>query len=70
VLGRVVAMHVCDDAVLDAAKHYIDTPRLKLIGRMHGTGWYARTGDLFEMPRIPLGKWVEKPAEVVSRKDG
>jgi flavin reductase (DIM6/NTAB) family NADH-FMN oxidoreductase RutF len=70
-LGRVVAMHVRDDAVLDAAKHYIDTPRLKLIGRMHGTGWYARTSDLFEMPRIPLEKWVEQSSEseVISRKD-
>src|SRR3984885_4494248 len=35
VLGRVVAMHIHDEMVLDAAKHYIDTPKLKLIGRMH-----------------------------------
>ncbi len=27
VLGRVVAMHVRDDLVLDAANHYIDTPQ-------------------------------------------
>jgi hypothetical protein len=20
---------------------------------MHGTGWYARTTDLFDMPRVP-----------------
>jgi len=57
VLGRVVAMHVRDEFVLDAAKHYIDTPKLKLIGRMHGRGWYARTSDLFEMPRIPVATW-------------
>jgi flavin reductase (DIM6/NTAB) family NADH-FMN oxidoreductase RutF len=57
VLGRVLAMHVRDDAVLDAAKCYIDTPKLKLIGRMHGRGWYARTSDLFEMHRIPVEKW-------------
>ncbi len=60
VLGRVLAMHVRDDAVIDALKHYIDTPKLKLIGRMHGTGWYARTSDLFLMPRIPLAKWKEE----------
>ncbi len=58
VLGRVLAMHVRDDLVLDPAKHYIDTPRLKLIGRMHGTGWYARTSDLFQMDRIPRGNWI------------
>ena len=57
VLGRVVAMHVRDDVVLDAAKHYIDTPKLKLVGRMHGAGWYVRTTDLFLMDRIPRGDW-------------
>jgi flavin reductase (DIM6/NTAB) family NADH-FMN oxidoreductase RutF len=65
VLGRVLAMHVRDDAVLDAATRYIDTPMLKLIGRMHGTGWYARTSDLFQMARIPRRDWkrtVESPA--------
>jgi flavin reductase (DIM6/NTAB) family NADH-FMN oxidoreductase RutF len=58
VLGRVVAMHVRDDLVLDSAKSYVDTPKLKLIGRMHGTGWYARTSDLFEMERIPRACWT------------
>ena len=57
VLGRVLAMHIRDEAVIDPAKCYIDTPGLKLIGRMHGSGWYARTSDLFEMPRIPRANW-------------
>jgi len=60
VLGRVVAMHVRDDCVLDAARCHIDTPKLDLIGRMHGGGWYARTADRFEMPRIPLEGWNRK----------
>lgn len=58
VLGRILAMHIHDELVLDVDKHYVDTPRLKLIGRMHGTGWYARTSALFEMPRIPLADWT------------
>ncbi len=58
VLGNVLAMHVRDDLVLDPAKHYIDTPGLKLIGRMHGLGWYARTSDLFQMDRIPRANWT------------
>lgn len=58
VLGRVLAMHVRDDLVLDPAKHYVDTPHMKLIARMHGSGWYARTSDLFEMPRIPRATWT------------
>jgi len=73
VLGRVVAMHVHDEFVLDAAKYYIDTPNLKLLGRMHGRGWYARTSDLFDMPRVPVSEWQMKeraaavPAEKKSR---
>ena len=61
VLGRVLVMHIRDDVVIDASKQYIDTPKLKLIGRMHGTGWYARTSDLFQMPRIPLDDWKKRP---------
>lgn len=60
VLGRVVAMHVRDDCVLDAKRCYIDTPKLDLIGRMHGAGWYARTTDLYDQPRIPLDAWPPK----------
>ena len=63
VLGRIVAMHVRDDLVLDAAKHYIDTPKLKLIGRMHGRGWYTRTSELFEMDRIPREEWSLREEE-------
>ncbi len=57
VLGRVLAIHVREDLVLDPAKNYIDTPRLRLIGRMHGSGWYARTSDLFQMNRIARADW-------------
>jgi flavin reductase (DIM6/NTAB) family NADH-FMN oxidoreductase RutF len=58
VLGRVVAVHVRDEAVVDAGRCDIDTRALRLIGRMHGSGWYARTSDLFEMPRLPLKEWI------------
>ena len=57
VLGHVVAMHVRDDAVLDALKYYIDTPKLDLVGRMHGGGGYTTTRDQFEIRRIPLEEW-------------
>ncbi|WP_323006101.1 flavin reductase family protein [Pseudorhodobacter sp.] len=51
VIGRVVAAHIDDAVVLDAARGYIDTPALGLIGRMHGAGWYARSTDLFQLKR-------------------
>jgi flavin reductase (DIM6/NTAB) family NADH-FMN oxidoreductase RutF len=57
VLGRVLAMHVHDDAIIDPSKQYIDTPKLKLVGRMHGAGWYVRTSDLFQIHRIRLQDW-------------
>jgi flavin reductase (DIM6/NTAB) family NADH-FMN oxidoreductase RutF len=57
VLGRVLAMHIQDQSVIDPDKHYIDTPSLQLIGRMHGAGFYARTSDLFKMDRIPVEDW-------------
>jgi flavin reductase (DIM6/NTAB) family NADH-FMN oxidoreductase RutF len=63
VFGRVVAMHVRDEAVLNAERCYIDTPKLDLVGRMHGAGWYARTSERFEVPRIRPQDWKLKAAE-------
>jgi flavin reductase (DIM6/NTAB) family NADH-FMN oxidoreductase RutF len=57
VMGRVLAIHVRDDAVLDPERCYIDTPALDLIGRLHGAGWYTRTRDRFEMKRLEESAW-------------
>jgi len=62
VLGRVVAVHIQDDCVLDAAKCYVDTPKMNLVGRMHGRGWYARTTDRVEVPRMTVAEWEAKKA--------
>jgi flavin reductase (DIM6/NTAB) family NADH-FMN oxidoreductase RutF len=67
VLGRVLAMHVREDCVIDPARHHLDTPKLKLIGRMHGSGWYARTSDLFSMDRISRGAWKQRRGTVPRR---
>ena len=60
VIGRVLVLHVRDDCVLDAARCYIDTPKLRLVGRMHGRGWYVRTTDRVEMPRIDVADWTAR----------
>ncbi|MBN8873049.1 MAG: flavin reductase family protein [Rhodospirillales bacterium] len=60
VLGKVLAIHVQDDCVLDRDRCYIDTPKLDLIGRMHGAGWYSRVTDRFEMPRIDVKDWTPR----------
>lgn len=51
IIGEVLHMHI-RDGLYDARKNYVLADRVRLIGRMHGTGWYARTTDLFEMPRL------------------
>ena len=51
IMGRVLAMHVRDDCVLDPARHYIDAAKLGLIGRMAAPDGYVRTTDRFAMPR-------------------
>ncbi len=56
VLGEVVFLHVRDEFV-DTDSKRIRAESLGLIGRMHGGGWYARTTDLFDMPRIPYSEW-------------
>jgi len=60
VLGRVLAMHIQDKAVLDVDRCHVDTPGLKLVGRMHGAGWYTRTSDLFQIARISPDDWEKK----------
>lgn len=62
VLGRVLAVHVRDDCVLDPARAWIDTPKLDLIGRMGGSGGYTYTytRDRFVMPRIAREEWAAR----------
>jgi flavin reductase (DIM6/NTAB) family NADH-FMN oxidoreductase RutF len=55
-VGRVIHIHIRDDLV-DPAKFYVSTEKMRLIGRMHGRGWYARTSDLFLMERLSRADW-------------
>lgn len=69
VLGEVLLMHIRDD-LIDMEKLYVDTPAARLIGRMYGAGWYARTTDLFEMPRIPDERASELVDQSRSKQNG
>jgi flavin reductase (DIM6/NTAB) family NADH-FMN oxidoreductase RutF len=60
VVGKVLAMHVRDDCVLNPQRCHIDTPKLALIGRMHGAGGYTRTSDMFELKRISPDDWKRR----------
>jgi flavin reductase (DIM6/NTAB) family NADH-FMN oxidoreductase RutF len=56
ILGEVLAVHVNDAFVLDADRLLLDTPRMRLIGRMHSPGWYARCTDLLQIMPPNLAK--------------
>jgi len=50
-IGEIVYAHIADE-YYDPVRGYVASEKLDLIARMHGRGWYARTTDLFEQPRI------------------
>ena len=60
IMAHILAMHVADACVLNPTRCHIDTPRLDLIGRLHGAGWYSTVRDRFEMPRIKAEDWTMK----------
>jgi flavin reductase (DIM6/NTAB) family NADH-FMN oxidoreductase RutF len=59
VLGEVVALHIADEFI-EPAKLRVAAEKMKLIGRMHGRGIYARTTDLFEMHRVSYDAWKSR----------
>lgn len=50
-IGEILMAHVGDEFISDREKVYFDTPAMKLIGRTHGSGWYVRNSDSFQMER-------------------
>ena len=58
-VGRVIHIHIRDDLV-DPTRYYVATEKMRLIGRMHGRGWYTRTNDRIEVPRLTVAEWEAK----------
>jgi flavin reductase (DIM6/NTAB) family NADH-FMN oxidoreductase RutF len=54
ILGRIVMLHIRDEAVLDAERLHINAANMDLIGRMEGA-LYTRTRDKFE-PSVELAQ--------------
>lgn len=50
VIGEVVYVHL-QDGLWNADTRRVQTERAHFIGRMHGGGFYTRTGDLFSLDR-------------------
>lgn len=50
VIGQVLAAHIDEACVLDAARGHIDTPKLDLVARSYGSD-YVRSQDRFSLAR-------------------
>lgn len=59
IVGEVLVAHVRDEFVQNAERFHFDTLAMRLIARMHGAGWYARSTDLFQLDRP---SWESRPA--------
>lgn len=58
-IGHVLAMHIRDDAVLDAGRCHVDTAALRLVGRMQSPGGYVRTTDTFRLRQLGYEEWQQ-----------
>lgn len=61
-LGVVAHLHVASQ-FYDAPTKRIHTDKIGLIGRMHGRGFYTKTTELFEIPRISFQSWQQLSEE-------
>ena len=66
VIGRVLAIHVADDCVLDAERAHVDTPRLDLVARSYGSD-YVRSRDTFSLVRTNWSEWDGRKSEELSK---
>lgn len=62
IMGEVLRLHV-HDGIVGPDNLHVDAGRLQLIGRMHGGGWYTKTTDLFEMPRVSFQDFKTQSAQ-------
>jgi len=58
ILGEVLLAHIADEAVIDAQKCYLDTQKLKLIGRLDNR--YIAIDKPIDLPRLEASQWTLK----------
>jgi flavin reductase (DIM6/NTAB) family NADH-FMN oxidoreductase RutF len=56
ILGEILMAHIKDEFVSNPERHHLDTPAMRLIGRTHGSGWYVRNSDRFQIERPKLDR--------------
>lgn len=57
-IAEVLITEIADRFILDPERLHIDTLAMRLIGRMHGSGWYTRSSDLFQLDRPSYADWL------------
>lgn len=62
VIGEVIFAHVADRFIQDPERLHIDTPAMRLLARMHGSGWYSRQTDLLQHARPTWAEWSQAHA--------
>lgn len=62
VIGRVLAVHIADEYVLDRDRAHIDTPKLDLVARSYGSD-YVRSRDTFSLARPTWRAWTHPDGE-------
>lgn len=68
VIGEVLHFHIGDEFI-DSEKLHVHPERLRIVGRMHGGGWYVRTTDLFQLDRITYKEWQAKTQQREHSRD-
>ncbi|MBE9603521.1 flavin reductase family protein [Acetobacteraceae bacterium H6797] len=64
VLGKIVAMHIKDECVLNPERCHVDTQKLGIIGRLGAGNVYLRTTeDVFHLDRISKNDWQTKSGD-------
>jgi flavin reductase (DIM6/NTAB) family NADH-FMN oxidoreductase RutF len=59
VIGRVLAIHIKDEFLIDATRGHVDTLKLDLVARTFGSG-FARMGEPFDLVRPSWKDWQDK----------
>jgi flavin reductase (DIM6/NTAB) family NADH-FMN oxidoreductase RutF len=57
VLADIVGVHLCDEAVTDVSKMFIDPLPMALIGRLHSPGWYCKVSADFQLSTPSPQQW-------------
>ena len=58
VVGEVLSVHVRDDLIAPESLE-VDVRNMNLVARLHGRGWYLKTTDWLEVPRLTVESWEQ-----------